>query len=106
MGIGSRIDHGGLFRCCVATIIEDDRAEYAGRKMACTYCDAPLIVRDAVKYLVWEWDRTAAISMECITRSINAGLDSEDGIEMSAEEFAKRVVIEDARRRGIEGRDD
>jgi hypothetical protein len=100
MAVGSRFNPGGLFRCCVETIIEDDRAEYVGRKMPCTYCDAPLVVIQGVKHLEWQWDRDADISLECIKRSLLTGEHSEDApVEMSAEEYAKRVVIEDARRR-------
>lgn len=106
MALGSRFNPGGLFRCCVMTIVEDDCAEYVGRTMNCPYCDAPLIVRQGVTYLEWEWNREAEVSMECIKRSLTTDEHSEDApIGISAEEYAKRVVIEDARRRFSDGCD-
>jgi hypothetical protein len=90
MALGSRFDPGGLFRCCVETIIEDDRVEYIGRTMTCTYCDAPLIVIQGYRHLEWQWDRSAEITIECIGQSITAGLDSEESSDAFADEARRR----------------
>jgi hypothetical protein len=69
MSLSSRFNPGGLFRCCVQTIIDDDGPEPIGRCMNCRYCDAPMVVIDEYGYPEWAWDRDAEVSLDCIKSS-------------------------------------
>lgn len=71
MTLGSRFNPGGLFRCCVQTIIDDPGPDEIGRTMNCPFCDAPLVVVQGHRHPEWEWNREAEISMRCIRESIN-----------------------------------
>lgn len=70
MTLGSRFDPGGLFRCCIQTIVEDNAPETIGRKMRCKWCDAPMIVVDPYGYPEWAWDREGDISLKTLRESI------------------------------------
>lgn len=75
MALGSRFNPGGLFRCCVQTIIEDAGPETVGRRINCQWCFAPLVVIDEYGYPEWQWDREADVSIECIRESIKRAPD-------------------------------
>lgn len=68
--ITSRIDPGGLFRCCIQTIRDDTHGDAIGRTMRCKWCDAPLVVVERHARPVWVWDRTALPTLKCIAESI------------------------------------
>ena len=75
---GSRIDDGGLFRCCVQSIHDDDGPDEIGRTLHCTWCDAPLVVVEHRGRPMWAWDSAALPSLKCIGESIRhpEGLDA------------------------------
>jgi tartrate dehydratase alpha subunit/fumarate hydratase class I-like protein len=54
------VRHGGLFRCCLATLEEeyDDKhpdSFHVGEILTCKYCKKPTMV--LAKDGVWEWNR-------------------------------------------------
>jgi hypothetical protein len=78
MSLTSRFHPGGLFRCCVQMIVDDDEPETIGRTLRCRWCDAPLVVVDEFGYPEWAWDREAEISLDCIRESIRGVSDDDD----------------------------
>lgn len=53
-----RVRHGGLMRCCLATLAESIEPSHVGSTLSCKYEDDPnnqnMIVADDG---VWEWNR-------------------------------------------------
>lgn len=47
----SRINTGGMMRCCIQTILDDPGPDTEDREIECKYCKEPIHFKDKT----WKW---------------------------------------------------